>query len=48
VMTNFRAVRDDIRTTLIFDLLNDIGNQEILPEDLEYKNCPTDLTLTGI
>jgi len=44
----FRAMRDDTRTTLIFDLLNDNANQEILPKDVEYKNCPTDLTLTGI
>ena len=43
----FRAVRENTRTRLIFNLINVYANQEILLEDLEYKNCPLDLTLTG-
>ncbi len=43
----FRELCDRVRTTLISNLLNDRGKLGILPEDLEYKNCPLDLTLTG-
>jgi hypothetical protein len=43
----FRAVRDHDGTRLILELFNDRVKSGILPEDLEYKNCPLDLTLTG-
>jgi len=44
----FRAMRDRDRARLICDLFNDRGNREIFSEDLEYKKCPIDLTLTGM
>jgi len=43
----FRAVRDHDETRLILELFNDRAKSGILPEDLEYKNCLLDLTLTG-
>jgi hypothetical protein len=42
----FRALHENTRTRLIFNLINVYADQEILLEDLEYKNCPLDLTLT--
>jgi hypothetical protein len=44
----FRASRENNGVTLIFNSLNVRRCKEILPEDLEYKNCPIDLTLTGM
>jgi hypothetical protein len=44
----FRAMTDRDRARLIFNLFNDRGNREIFSEDLEYKKCPIDLTLTGM
>jgi hypothetical protein len=36
------------RATLKLELYNDTRKSEVLTEDLEYKNCPLDLTLTGM
>jgi hypothetical protein len=44
----FRALRDRIRTRLISELFNDTVKSGILFGDLEYKNCPLDLTLTDM
>ena len=43
----FRATRDHVGATLICKLFNSRVKSGILPEDLEYKTCPLDLTLTG-
>jgi len=43
----FRASLDHDRATLICELFNSTLKSGILREDLEYKTCPLDLTLTG-
>jgi hypothetical protein len=43
----FRAAFDYDRATLISKLFNCRSKSGILREDLEYKTCPLDLTLTG-
>jgi hypothetical protein len=42
-----RAAFDYDGATLICELFNCRSKSGILREDLEYKNCPLDLTLTG-
>lgn len=42
-----RAARDHFGVTLICRLFKLRVESGILPEDLEYKNCRLDLTLTG-
>ncbi len=44
----FRALRESHRTKLISNLPSDKVKSGILPEDLEYKNCLLDLTLTDM
>jgi hypothetical protein len=44
----FLAKRERDGTTLISKLFNDIGKSGILSEDLEYKTCRLDLTLTDM
>lgn len=44
----FREMRDRDGAILICKLFNFRVKSGILPEDLEYKNCTLDLTLTGI
>jgi len=43
----FRAAFDHDGAMLISKLFNCMSKSGILPEDLEYKNCPLDLMLTG-
>jgi len=43
----FRAAFNYDGVMLICKLFNCISKSGILREDLEYKNCPLDLTLTG-
>ena len=43
----FHAFQNRDGTRLISKLYNDRGRLRILSEDLEYKNCLLDLTLTG-
>jgi len=43
----FRAAFDYGGATLICELFNSMLKSGILREDLEYKNCRLDLTLTG-
>lgn len=43
----FRAAFDFGGARLISELFNCISKSGILREDLEYKTCPLDLTLTG-
>ena len=42
----FSFISKKNRATLKFQLYNLTGKSEVLTEDLEYKNCPLDLTLT--
>jgi hypothetical protein len=43
----FRAAFNYDGAMLISELFNCISKSGILREDLEYKTCPLDLTLTG-
>jgi hypothetical protein len=44
----FLAIEFRDEVTLISELFIYVENRDFYPEDLEYKQCPLDLTLTGM